>query len=206
MEDAARLIRYPVEEPPGHGEAIEVAEGVLWMRLPLPMALDHVNVYALDDGDGWTLIDSAIGSRKCKAIFESLLSGPLAGKPVNRVLVTHHHPDHIGLAGWLQTDHGAELWTTRTAWLMARMLSLDVEDRPSEKALQFWESAGVPPAILEERRNQRPFNFADAIAPLPLGYRRIAEGEEAKDRRPHMEGQNGAWPRAGTRNAVVGNG
>ncbi len=180
MDDAARLIRYPVEEPPAHGEAIEVAEGVLWIRLPLPMALDHVNVYALDDGDGWTLIDSAIGSRKCKAIFEALLSGPLAGKPVNRVLVTHHHPDHIGLAGWLQTEHGAELWTTRTAWLMARMLSLDVEDRPSDKALQFWESAGVPPAILEERRNQRPFNFADAIAPLPLGYRRIVEGEELK--------------------------
>jgi glyoxylase-like metal-dependent hydrolase (beta-lactamase superfamily II) len=177
MDDAARLIRYPFETPPDHGTALEVAEGVLWMRLPLPMALDHVNMFALDGGDSWTLIDSGIGSRKCREIVGALLDGPLAGKPVARVLVTHHHPDHIGLAGWFQTEHGAELWTTRTAWLTARMLSLDVEDRPSDQAIAFWVSAGVPPDILEKRKSQRPFNFADAIAPLPLGYRRIQEGE-----------------------------
>ena len=177
MDDTARLIRAPFETPPSSGEMLEVAEGIFWIRLPLPMALDHVNVYALDDGDGWTLIDTGIGSKKSRAIFETLFAGPLQGKPVTRVLVTHHHPDHIGLAGWFQTDHGAELWTTRTAWLMARMLSLDVEDRPSDRAVDFWRSAGVPPDILDERRNQRPFNFADAIAPLPVGYRRIAQGD-----------------------------
>ena len=177
MEDSPRLIRTPFETPPALGEMTELAPGVHWIRLPLPMALDHVNVYALDDGEGWTLIDSGIGSKKSRAIFEALLTGPLAGKPVTRVIVTHHHPDHIGLAGWFQTDHGAELWTTRTAWLMARMLSLDVEDRPSDRAVDFWKSAGVPPDILAERQTQRPFNFADAIAPLPVGYRRIAQGD-----------------------------
>ena len=180
MEDLPRLIRYPFETPPAPGTMTEVAEGVHWIRLPLPMALDHVNVYALDDGDSWTLVDTGIGSKKSRAIFTDLLDGPLAGKPVARVLITHHHPDHIGLAGWFQTEHGSELWTTRTAWLMARMLSLDVEDRPSDRAVDFWKSAGVPPDILAERRNQRPFNFADAIAPLPVGYRRIGQGDRLK--------------------------
>ena len=177
MGDAARVIRYPFETPPAPGTAIEVADGVLWMRLPLPMALDHVNVFALDDGAGWTLIDTGMASKKSRAIWEGLLSGPLNGKPVTRVLVTHHHPDHIGLAGWFQSEHGAELWTTRTAWLMARMLSLDVEDRPSDAAIAHWQSAGIPADILDKRRGERPFNFADVIAPLPMGYTRIAEGD-----------------------------
>ena len=66
------MIRYPFENIPPEGEAVQVAEGVLWMRLPLPMALDHVNVYALDDGDGWTVIDSGFASRRTKAIWDNL--------------------------------------------------------------------------------------------------------------------------------------
>ncbi|MEO0944162.1 MAG: MBL fold metallo-hydrolase [Pseudomonadota bacterium] len=177
MEDQPRTIRYPFEDPPAFGDVIEVADGVLWLRLPLPMALDHVNVYALDDGDGWTLIDTGIDSKKCRAAMEAALAGPLAGKPVRRVVITHHHPDHIGLAGWFVSAHGAELITTRTAYLTARMLSLDVQDRPPNEAVAFYKSAGLPADIMAERMETRPFNFADVIAPLPLGYTRIKEGD-----------------------------
>ncbi|AZQ67753.1 MBL fold metallo-hydrolase [Silicimonas algicola] len=177
MDDGGRRIRYPHAEPPGLGEVIEVAEGVLWARMPLPMALDHVNVYALDDGDAWTLVDTGLNSSACRSGWEALLSGPLAGKPVARIVVTHHHPDHVGLAGWLMARTGATLVTTRTAWLFARMLTLDVQERPSEAALEFWRAAGMPAAMLEARKAERPFNFADVVAPLPVGYTRISEGD-----------------------------
>jgi glyoxylase-like metal-dependent hydrolase (beta-lactamase superfamily II) len=170
-------LRYPWDTPPPEGEAIEVAEGVLWMRLPLPMKLDHVNVYALDDGDSWTIVDTGFNSKRGRAIWEGLLGGPLGGKPVARVVVTHHHPDHIGMAGWLQSERGAELVTTRTAWLMARMLTLDVQEVPSEEALAFYRSAGMDNPIYEKRKAERPFNFADVVAPLPLGYSRIRQGD-----------------------------
>jgi len=170
-------IDYPFEHPPAHGEAVEVAEGVLWMRLPLPMRLDHVNVFALDDGEGWTVVDTGFDSKRGRAIWEALLSGPLGGKPVRRVLVTHHHPDHIGLAGWLQAEHGAELVTTRTAWLFARMLQLDEQPLPVAETLSFWVDCGMDPALLAQRATERPFNFADIVAPLPLGFTRIAEGD-----------------------------
>ena len=176
MNIAQRSIRYPHEMPPSSGEAIEVAEGVLWLRLPLPMALDHVNVYALDEGDGWTLVDTGLDWKKGRAAMEAALAGPLGGKPVRRVLVTHHHPDHIGLAGWFM-DQGAELLTTRTAYLMARMLAFDVQDRPVAEAMDFYRSAGASEDNLAKRAEERPFNFADVIAPLPLGFTRIKEGD-----------------------------
>lgn len=170
-------IRYPFEVPPAPGQAIAVAPGLLWMRLPLPMQLDHVNVYALDDGAGWTLIDTGFAGRKGRAAWEALLAGPLAAKPVRRVVVTHHHPDHVGLAGWFQTEHGAELVTTRTSWLFARMLTLDVHEHPVPETVAYWRSAGVDEDEIARRMAERPFNFADMVAPMPLGYTRIAEGD-----------------------------
>lgn len=168
-------IRHPFAAPPTEGEAIRVAEGILWLRLPLPMALDHVNIYALDDGDSWSIVDAGLSSKRAKAIWERLLSGPLQGKPVRRVILTHHHPDHVGLAGWFQSRR-AELLATRTAWLYARMLTLDVQERPSPEALTFYRRAGLSEAELAKRAGERPFNFADIVEPLPLGFTRISEG------------------------------
>ncbi|MEV8465674.1 MBL fold metallo-hydrolase [Fluviibacterium sp. DFM31] len=167
----------PFPEAPGPGEVTTVAKGVLWARLPLPMALDHVNIYLFEDADGWTAIDTGIGTKRSKAAWQALLDGPLAGKPVVRVIVTHHHPDHMGLAGWFQTDHGAELICTRTAWLFARMLTLDEQPQVAPETEAFWRSAGMAPEVLEQRLAERPFNFADVVAPLPLGFTRIAEGD-----------------------------
>lgn len=154
-----------------------MADGVLWFRLPLPMRLDHVNVYALDDGDGWTVIDTGFDSRKSRAIWQAMMDGSLGGKPITRVIVTHHHPDHVGLAGWLQSDFGAELVTTRTSWLFSRMLTLDVQDRPVPETLAFWRRAGMDSKIYDQRAQERPFNFGDIVAPMPLGYTRIQQGQ-----------------------------
>ena len=144
------MIRYPFAEPPVEGQAVEVAAGVLWMRLPLPMALDHVNVYALDDGDGWTVVDTGMASKRGMAIWQALLAGPLGGKPVHRVIVTHHHPDHVGMAGWFQAQ-GADLLMTRTAWLYARMLVLDVQPLQSAEQIAIWRGAGMDLALLAKR-------------------------------------------------------
>jgi glyoxylase-like metal-dependent hydrolase (beta-lactamase superfamily II) len=175
MADGEGGIRYPFPDAPVEGAAIEVAAGVLWMRLPLPMALDHVNVYALDDGDSWTVIDTGFASKRTRAIWNTLLDGPLAGKPVKRLIVTHHHPDHVGLAGWFMSK-GVDLWMPRTGWLMARMLTLDVQEVPTRETLQFYTRAGMDLDELAQRKTERPFNFADCVVPMPLGFNRLCDG------------------------------
>ena len=171
------MIAYPFDTPPAPGKAVTVAPGVLWMRLPLPMALDHVNVYALEDGDGWTLVDTGFDTPACRDLWDALLAGPLAGRPVRRVIGTHHHPDHIGMAGWFMARDGADLMMSRTAWLTARMLVLDRQDRASPESLAFWRRAGMPADLLERRAAERPFNFADVVHPLPLGFVRLTDGQ-----------------------------
>jgi len=150
------------------------------------MALDHVNVYALDEGDSWTLIDSGMNTSGCRDAWAHLMAHSLAGKPVRRVILTHHHPDHVGLAGWFQTAQGAELWSTRTAWLLARMLQLDKQPTLPLEAVAFYRGAGVDAATLRRYQSDPPFNFADVVAPMPLGFRSLGQGDVV-----HMGGR--AW-------------
>lgn len=168
-------IQYPRETPPDFGQSIEIAPGILWIRLPLPMALDHVNIYALRDGDSWVIIDTGFHSKRGIALWQEILAGPLEGLPVSKVILTHHHPDHVGMVGWFQTHLGAELWATRTAWLYARMLTLDVQESWPEETKAFYRSAGMDPEIYRARVSDRPYNFSDVVYPMPLGFHRIVD-------------------------------
>lgn len=167
-------IAFPFADPPEPGAVVQVAPGILWARLPLPMTLDHVNVYALEDGLGWTIVDTGMDTEAARAAWDALRAGPLGGRPIARIILTHHHPDHIGLAGWLAPK--AEVLTSRTAWLYARMLTLDVQDSPVPESLAFQHAAGAPAARLAEKAARRPFNFADCTHPLPPRYTRLHEG------------------------------
>ncbi|MCP1169475.1 MBL fold metallo-hydrolase [Limimaricola litoreus] len=177
MTSNTRAPDPPFPEPPAPGTAIETAPGVLWMQLPLPWALNHVNAYAFDDGDGWTVIDTGLDTTRIRAVWESLLSGPLDGRPLRRVVVTHHHPDHVGLAGWLCAQGDAELVMPRTGYLMSRMLRAEEQSLPPREVVQFYKRAGMDAELLAQRRTERPFNFVDWVAPLPLSYSRIREGD-----------------------------
>ncbi len=141
------------------------------------MRLDHVNVYALEDEDGWTIIDTGIFSKKGQTIWENLMRGPLEGRPIKRVILTHHHPDHVGAAGWLKTKYDIPIWATRTAWLMARMLTLDTQETYPPETVDFYRRTGMPKIVFQKRIKERPYNFSDMVAPIPLGYQRIRHGE-----------------------------
>ena len=168
---------YPVSDAPEGASATEVHDGVLWIRLPLPYALNHVNIFAFRETGGWTIVDTGLSTTLNRELWRDLLAGPLAGAPVWRVILTHHHPDHVGLAGWFKSVHGSEVWAPRTVWLLARMLTLDVQDRPSSEALEFYRAAGAEKRDYDRLANTRPFNFVDCVYPIPTGFKRIVDGD-----------------------------
>jgi len=169
-------LHYPFEHAPPQGEPTPVAEGVYWLRMPLPFSLDHINLYLLRDGDGWTLVDTGLRGPETLAHWEAVLSGLCAGGAVKRVIATHMHPDHVGQAGWLVRHCDVELWMTRTEFLACKVLAGDGPGDVPEDAIRFYRRCGFDQHQIELYR-QRFGRFGAMIERLPAGFRRIRDGE-----------------------------
>jgi len=173
-----RGLTYPFgRAAPGFGGLFEVAEGVHWTRLPVPGRLDHINIWLLDDGDSVVIVDTGLAIDPARQAWTALFEGPLAGRTVARIVVTHFHPDHIGLAGWLAERTGARLCMTRGEWATARMLAADVRDAPPAEAFAYWRAAGWEESRIAAETEKGWGRFAAAVSPIPVGYRRLQDGE-----------------------------
>src|SRR5216683_1472551 len=118
-QSSAEALRYPWEHHPGPDQVVEVMPGVLWVRLALPFRLNHVNIYLLADGDGWAMVDSGFGNEESIAAWTALFEGPLAHVKITRLIVTHSHPDHVGLAGWIVERFNCPLYMSQVEYLQS---------------------------------------------------------------------------------------
>jgi glyoxylase-like metal-dependent hydrolase (beta-lactamase superfamily II) len=171
-------LTYPCGEPPEPGGLAEIAPGVLWLRMPLPFSLKHINLWLLDDGAGWAVVDTGTQTPEVLAAWRSLLAagGPLQGRPITRVIATHMHPDHMGMAGWLTRKFDARLWMTRTEYLMCRTLVADTGREAPDEAIRFYRRCGWPDEALDVYR-ARFGGFGKYMHALPDSIRRIVDGE-----------------------------
>jgi glyoxylase-like metal-dependent hydrolase (beta-lactamase superfamily II) len=172
-------LAHPFQTAPGPGEAVEVAPGIRWARLPLPFRLDHVNVYLIDDHDGVAILDTGIDDRACRGAWAKLFAGPLAGQRITRLIVTHCHPDHVGLAKWLADKTGLTLEMSETEYLTALVIHLDPAALEAEPYRDFYERNG-----LDEDTTQavmtRGHGYLKMVSGLPSTFRRIIAGERLR--------------------------
>ena len=173
---ASAPLSYPFDAPPARGDMLEVAPGILWIRMPLPFKLDHINLWAIADGEGWTVVDTGVRNEESIATWRALFSRSPESGPITRVIVTHMHPDHVGMAGWLTRKFNCRLWMTRLEYLNCRALVADTGREAPPDALAFYRRAGWSEAAVEGYKT-RFGDFGKLIYTVPDSYRRIQDGE-----------------------------
>lgn len=169
-------LTFPFDEPPETGTVREVAPGILWTRIPLPFRLDHVNIYLIEDGDGWAVLDTGIADQPTRDVWDALAAGPLKGRRLTRLIVTHFHPDHIGLAGWLCEKHGLELLTSQTCYLGCINISLSPNALEAEPYQKFYLKHGMP-ADRARRVSTNGHAYLRMVTPLPPTFHRVVAGD-----------------------------
>lgn len=169
-------LRYPHDAPPAPGEVIEIADGILWTRLPLPFRLDHVNVYLIEDDGGFAVLDTGVDTPAGRAVWEKLFTGVLRGKRVTRIIVTHFHPDHIGLAGWLCRRFDASLYAGLTTYLSSINISVRPDALEGEHYRDFYLRHGLAPhiAAMVATRGHEYLRLVHALEPT---FHRILAGD-----------------------------
>lgn len=170
------MLQFPSPQPPAPNQVVEIAPGVQWFRLPLPYRLDHVNIYLIETGDGWTLVDTGLGTDECRQGWESLLHGPLRGQRFSSMLVTHYHPDHVGLAGWLGQRFAIPLSMPRPEYLYSLALQYAPGDLGRDTYVSFYERHGLPPDATRSILN-RGHHYLSLTSGVPPTYHRVKHGD-----------------------------
>lgn len=180
MKERSRLkpadeLDYPFEPPRADGSHVEIVPGLLWLRMPMPMTLDHINVYLLRDGNGWALVDTGLGIPATFELWEEIFARKLAGQPLTRVICTHCHYDHAGAAAWLQERFKVPLYMTHGEFMMMRSLMGPLPDPLPQAHRDFYASAGVTDEELDAMvgaMRKDPF-----MPRQPSSYRRMRPGD-----------------------------
>jgi glyoxylase-like metal-dependent hydrolase (beta-lactamase superfamily II) len=169
-------LHYPFAAPPAHGTPLEVAPGVHWLRMPLPYALNHINLWTIDDDSGRAVVDTGVATEETMQLWQRLFVQAGSTHPLTRVFVTHMHPDHVGMAGWMTRRFGVALWMTRLEYLTCRVMTSDTGREAPDDGIAFYRRAGWSDEALESYR-VRFGSFGKHIHALPDSFRRLHDGE-----------------------------
>ena len=179
---ALKGLTYPLgDHAPGYGEIYKLASDLGWTRMPVPGNLSHINLWLLDDGDdlnsnGFAIVDTGLFLPDTVEYWKAIFADALSGRQLQRIFVTHFHPDHVGCAGWLANKFKVPVWMNRTEWLLARMLTSETLEHPPEDVLRRRKHYGFDETRIEAMRNGGWGNFARAVSRLPSGHHRLDDG------------------------------
>ena len=173
-------LEFPFPDVPAPGAVTRVAPGVYWLRMALPFALDHINLWLLEDkvdgAPGWTLVDCGLANDATRAAWTQIIETVIGRTPVRRLIVTHYHPDHAGLASWLRARFQCEFWMTQGEYLTAHAVFNDAAGYSAEEALAFYKANGLSAEHDAELLARGNF-YRRMVDALPRGYRRLIDGQ-----------------------------
>ena len=169
-------IQYEQISRPANGETTPMADGITWLRMPLPFSLNHINLWLLRDDGGWVIVDTGVDTRRSRDVWGTTFTDTMRGDPATHVIATHLHPDHVGCAGWLVQHFDADLWMTRAEYLLCRILVGDTGHEAPDEATRFYRAAGFDDAQLQLYKDNFGM-FGRVVGQLPQSYRRLQDGD-----------------------------
>jgi len=164
---------YPFLNPPAKSQAIDIHPDVKWVRSPLPMALNHINCYLLREDDGWCVVDTGMNGEESRLQWLDIFENELAGAKLTRVIVTHHHPDHVGLAGWFCDRFEVPLYMSEGEYFYARAFNSKSGERNYWEVDQFFIRSGI-----SEKNRQSLFANSDynhVVSDVPTSFHRVQD-------------------------------
>lgn len=170
-------LTFPFQQAPEPGALTKITSGVYWLRMPLPLALDHINLYLLEDHDGWWIIDTGIKSKDTQKHWQTIFDTQLRGKPIKAVLATHMHPDHIGQAGWLCDRWRVPFYMSLGEYFSALSFTKTTAKDLSWQAEDYFRSTGLDDDFFVKLKAKFS-GFQSLVEPLPTSYRRLEEGQQ----------------------------
>jgi glyoxylase-like metal-dependent hydrolase (beta-lactamase superfamily II) len=176
MQTHPSKLTFPIATPPAPGSVTDIAPGIRWLRLPLPYRLDHVNIYLIENDGGWTALDSGLGDDPCKEAWAAALAGPLQGQDLKSLIVSHFHPDHVGLAGWLCQRFEIDLTMPRPEYLHSLLLQFAPADYGEDVFRPFYQRHGLS-ADATEIVLSRGHEYLKRTTGVPASYHRIKHGD-----------------------------
>ena len=169
-------IQYEHRSRPKEGETLSMADGITWLRMPLPMSLNHINLWLLRDDQGWVIVDTGLDTSTSRDIWRTTFETAMGNDPATHVIATHLHPDHVGCAGWLVREFDVDLWMTREEYMLCRLLTGDTGRDATDEAIRFYRAAGFSGEQLELYKENFGM-FGRVVGELPLSYKRMQDGE-----------------------------
>jgi glyoxylase-like metal-dependent hydrolase (beta-lactamase superfamily II) len=182
MNPLEAQLDYPFgDQVPPSGTTIDVAPGLSWLRMPLPFALDHINLWLLDErgalGEGWSLVDSGAGTDATRSAWEQLFAGAMGGRPLLRLFATHCHPDHVGMSGWLCERFGAPFWTSAAEFGFMRMMAAALPGVDGPSAVPHFRRHGLRDEGLLAQMESRRSYYPSLVPSVPVAYTRLQDGQ-----------------------------
>jgi glyoxylase-like metal-dependent hydrolase (beta-lactamase superfamily II) len=181
-------LHYPLQEQlPGLGAALEVAPGVFWLRMGLPFALNHINLWLLRDRlphpcqsgvwqEGWTAVDCGVDNPATREAWLQVEAHVLQGLPILRVLATHMHPDHMGLAHWLCERWQAPLWMSTSEYQSALLACHGLSNFGGDPTVRFFNAHGWNKAEDLAVVRSRMGYYPSMVPKVPSSYVRLMSG------------------------------
>ncbi|ORU90833.1 MAG: MBL fold metallo-hydrolase [Cycloclasticus sp. symbiont of Poecilosclerida sp. M] len=165
-------LEYPISEKPNFGEPLEVSEDIFLLKMSIPYALDHINLWLLRDAGGWTIVDSGYHSEEVVELWKTVLSGFCNNEPIQKIIITHFHPDHVGMAQWLADTTGAPIYMSQIEYLMTNLACQEYSEKQKGQRSKYFTRFGLPAEKISDLK-KKVGGYLNSVPEAPVSYQRL---------------------------------